>query len=84
MEAVSESLFAIVVQGRKKISLNEEIFQYGVAQYFVISVDLPLSVCMVKATSDHLYLRLKLNLDPVQLCEIIAQTNQTLIRKRTL
>lgn len=75
MQDVSEPLFAIVVQGEKKLSLSEEIFQYGVAQYLVTSVDLPLSVCMIEATPDQPYLGLKLNLDPVQLCEIIVQTN---------
>jgi AraC-like DNA-binding protein len=81
IETVSEPLFAMVVQGEKKLSLNEEIFQYGVAQYFVMSVDLPLSVCMIEATPDQPYLGLKLKLDPVQLCEIIAQTNPDNDRK---
>jgi AraC-like DNA-binding protein len=75
IQTVSEPLFAMVIQGEKKLSLNEEIFQYGVAQYLVMSVDLPLSVCMIEATPDRPYLGLKLKLDPVQLCEIIAQTN---------
>ncbi len=47
VQEVSEPLFAIVVQGQKKVSLNEETFQYGVAQYLVLSVDMPLSACMV-------------------------------------
>jgi AraC-like DNA-binding protein len=75
IQAVSEPLFAMVVQGNKKLSLNGETFQYGVAQYLVMSVDLPLSVCMIEATPNQPYLGLKLNLDPAQLCEIIAQTN---------
>lgn len=75
MQDVSEPLFAIVVQGEKKLSLSEESFQYGIAQYLVTSVDLPLSVCMIEATPDQPYLGLKLNLDPAQLCEIIVQTN---------
>lgn len=81
IESVSEPLFAIVVQGEKKLSLNEEFFQYGVAQYLVMSVDLPLSVCMIEATPAQPYLGLKLNLDPVQLCEIIAQTNPNTDKK---
>jgi AraC-like DNA-binding protein len=81
VQAVSEPLFALVVQGEKKLLLNEEKFQYGVAQYLVMSVDLPLSVCMVEAPPDQPYLGLKLKLDPVQLCEIIAQTNSDSDRK---
>jgi AraC-like DNA-binding protein len=81
IQTVSEPLLAIVVQGEKKLSLNEEMFQYGVAQYLVMSVELPLSVCMIEATPDQPYLGLKLKLDPVQLCEIIAQTNPDSDRK---
>ncbi|MGC1308413.1 MAG: AraC family transcriptional regulator [Phormidesmis sp.] len=81
IQTLSEPLFAMVVQGEKKLSLNEEIFQYGVAQYLVMPVDLPLSVCMIEATPDQPYLGLKLKLDPVQLCEIIAQTNPDSDRK---
>ncbi|NJO40616.1 MAG: AraC family transcriptional regulator [Cyanobacteria bacterium CRU_2_1] len=75
VQEVSEPLLGIVVQGEKKLALNEELFQYGIAQYLVVSVDMPLSVCMIEATPDQPYLGLKLKLDPAQLCEIIAQTN---------
>jgi AraC-like DNA-binding protein len=81
IETVSEPLFAIVVQGNKKLALNQETFEYGVAQYLVMSVDLPLSVCMIEATLDQPYLGLKLKLDPTQLCEIIAQTNPGIHQK---
>lgn len=81
IQDVSEPLFAMVVQGEKKLSLDQEIFQYGVAQYLVTSVDLPLSVCMIEATPDQPYLGLKLNLDPAQLCEIIVQTNPDIDKK---
>lgn len=82
IQDVSEPLFAIVVQGEKNLSLSEKIFQYGVAQYLVTSVDLPLSVCMIEATPDQPYLGLKLNLDPAQLCEIIVQTNPDIDTKK--
>jgi AraC-like DNA-binding protein len=75
IQTVSEPLFAIVVQGKKQLSLNEETFQYGIAQYLVLSVELPLSICMIEATPDQPYLGLKLKLDPAQLSEIVAQTN---------
>ncbi|NJM69856.1 MAG: AraC family transcriptional regulator [Scytonema sp. RU_4_4] len=81
IQDVSEPLFAIVVQGQKKLSLNEALFQYGIAQYLVMSVDLPLSVCMIEATPDQPYLGLKLKLDPAQLSEIIAQTNSGIDKK---
>jgi AraC-like DNA-binding protein len=67
-----------VVQGKKEVLLNEEAYQYGVAQYLVVSVDLPLGGCVVEATPDKPYLGFKLKLDSAQLCEIIAQTSSSI------
>lgn len=70
---VSEPILAIVIQGKKEALLGEETYQYSAAQYLVVSVDLPLSGFVTEATPDKPYLGFKLNLDPVQLCDIIAQ-----------
>ncbi len=82
--AISEPLLAIVVQGKKEVLLNEETYQYGVAQYLVLSVDLPVRGCVVEATPDRPYLGFKLSLDPVQLCEIIAQTKIDIGKKESV
>ncbi|WP_319419591.1 AraC family transcriptional regulator [Pleurocapsa sp. FMAR1] len=74
MHNVSEPILAIVVQGQKEALLGEETYRYGVAQYLVISVDLPHSGFVTEATPNCPYLGLKLDLDPVQLCDIISQT----------
>ncbi|KAB8315258.1 AraC family transcriptional regulator [Tolypothrix campylonemoides VB511288] len=81
---VSEPLLGIVVQGKKEMLLNEETYRYGVAQYLVVSVDLLVSRCVVEATPDQPYLGFKLNLDPVQLCDIIAQTNPGIGKKESV
>ena len=72
---ISEPLLAIVVQGQKEVVLNKTPYRYGVAQSLVVSVDLPLSGCVIEATPEQPYLGFKLKLDPVQLCSIIAHTN---------
>jgi AraC-like DNA-binding protein len=84
MQGVSEPLLGIVVQGKKKLLLGEETYQYGVAQYLLVSVDLPLSGYVVGATPDKPYLGFKLKLDPTQLCEIIAQTNLDKCKKESV
>ncbi|MBD2772880.1 AraC family transcriptional regulator [Iningainema tapete] len=81
---VSEPLLVIVVQGKKEVLLNEEIYRYGIAQYLVVSVDLPLKGCVIDATPDQPYLGFKLKLDPAQLCEIIAQTNPGISQKESV
>jgi AraC-like DNA-binding protein len=75
VHGVTEPLLAIVVQGAKEVLLNEKAYRYGVAQYLVVSVDLPLSGCAIGATPAQPYLGFKLKLDLAQLCDIIAQTN---------
>ncbi len=74
MPVVSEPLLAVVIQGQKELWLNEKAFRYGVAQYLVLSVDLPVSARVIEATPTQPYLGFKLKLDPAQCCEIIAQT----------
>lgn len=75
IQGVSEPLLALVVQGKKEVMLNQETYRYGVAQYLIVSVDLPLGGCAVEVTPDQPYLGFKLKLDPAQLCEIIPQIN---------
>jgi AraC-like DNA-binding protein len=75
MRGVSEPILVIVVQGKKEVVLNEETYPYGVAQYLVISVDLPICGFATEASPARPYLSVTLNLDPVQLCDIIAQIN---------
>jgi AraC-like DNA-binding protein len=75
MRGISQPILAIVVQGKKEVLLNEETYLYGVAQYLVVAVDLPICGFAVEASPDHPYLSFALDLDPVQLCDIIAQIN---------
>jgi AraC-like DNA-binding protein len=84
MHSVSEPLLAIVIQGQKELWLNEETFRYGVAQYLVLSVDLPVSACVTEATPTQPYFGFKLKLDPAQFCEIIAQTQPCISQKETV
>lgn len=78
---VSEPTLAIVIQGQKKVLLNEEIYHYGTAQYLVISVDLPLCGYATEAIPERPYLGFKLTLDPVQLSDIVTQIRSNLLQK---
>jgi AraC-like DNA-binding protein len=75
LHGVADPIFGILLQGKKEALLGEETYRYGAAQYLVVSVDLPLSGFVVEATPEKPYLGFKLNLDPLQLCDII--TSQT-------
>lgn len=75
LRGVCDPTFAILVQGKKELLLNEEIYRYGAAQYLIVSVDLPLSAFITEATPDKPYLGFKLTLDLHQLCDSIVQTS---------
>ncbi len=70
---VYEPALAIIVQGKKKLLLGEETYHYGVAQYLVVSVELPVRGFIVEATPDKPYLGFLLKLSPLQIFDIVAQ-----------
>jgi AraC-like DNA-binding protein len=71
--SVDEPRLTLLVQGEKAVLLGEETYPYRAGQYLVHSVTLPMSGRVVKATSDKPCLVLKLSLDLVQLCDLVAQ-----------
>ncbi|MBD1848244.1 AraC family transcriptional regulator [Cyanobacteria bacterium FACHB-63] len=77
LRAVYEPTLCIVVQGQKETLLGQDTYQYGAAQYLVLTVDLPLSGCIVEATLDQPYLCFKLSLDATGLWEIIDQLQRS-------
>ena len=81
LPVLCQPILGIIIQGKKEALLGEETYRYDAAQYIVISVDLPLCGFVVEATPDKPYLGFKLNLDPRQLCDIIAQTSPSARQK---
>jgi AraC-like DNA-binding protein len=79
---ITEPIFAILVQGKKKAVLGEEIYLYSATQYIVVSIDLPMSAFIVEASPEKPYLGFKLSLDPLQLCDIITTQTSLNISKK--
>ena len=71
--SVDEPRLVLMVQGKKEVLLGEEPYPYHAGQYLIHSVMLPTSGCVVEATPDQPCLVLKLSLDLVQLCDLVAQ-----------
>ena len=82
LAAVSAPMLAIVVQGKKAALVGEETYDYGTAQYLILSVDLPISGFITEATSTQPYLGFKLDLDPRQLGEIITSQTSIIASKK--
>lgn len=65
----------VIVQGAKKVLLEDEIYRYTPSEFLAISVDLPLIGQVTEATSAKPYLCLQLDINAVQLSELIPQVN---------
>jgi AraC-like DNA-binding protein len=73
MPTVYQPCLAIVVQGRKRALLNDEVFHYDALNYLVVSVTLPGMGQVVEATPEHPYLSLRLNLEPEEIARLVLE-----------
>ena len=73
MPTVYQPCLAIVVQGRKRTVLNDEVFHYDPLNYLVVSVTLPGMGQVLEATPEHPYLSLRLNLDLEEIARLVLE-----------
>lgn len=62
----------ITVQGGKRVTLGNEIYDYGPSQSIVTSVDLPVVSYVTKASKDEPYLGVRLELDARMISQLAA------------
>jgi len=70
---VYQPCLAIVVQGRKRALLNDEVFHYDALNYLVVSVTLPGMGQVLEASPEHPYLSLRLNLDLEEIARLVLE-----------
>lgn len=63
----------LAVQGGKRVTLGDEVFNYGPGQSLVNSVDLPVVSYVTKATVAEPYLGLRLELDGKMIAQIATE-----------
>jgi len=73
MPTVYQPCLGIVVQGRKRAILNDEVFHYDALNYLVVSVTLPGMAQVVEASPEHPYLSLRLTLDLEEIARLILE-----------
>jgi AraC-like DNA-binding protein len=73
MPTVYQPCLAIVVQGRKRALLNDEVFHCDALNYLVVSVTLPGMGQVLEATPEHPYLSLRLNLDLEEIARLVLE-----------
>lgn len=65
--------FGLVVQGSKRIQLGDETYHYGAGDYLLVSLDLPMSSCVVDASEDEPHLGMGMAIDPRHLGEVLGR-----------
>src|ERR1700722_2136660 len=73
MPTVYQPCLAIVVQGRKRALLNDEVFHYDALNYLVVSVTLPGMGQVLEASAERPYLCLRLNLDLEEIARLLLE-----------
>jgi AraC-like DNA-binding protein len=65
--------FALVVQGAKSLTLGSDVYRYGIGDYLVISLDLPVVSRVVEASAKVPNLGLGMRIEPDRLKELLAR-----------
>lgn len=73
LPSVYHPSLCVVVQGRKRALLGDEVFVYDPLHYLVVSMTLPVTGQIVAATPQQPYLCLRVDIDPHLVTELLAQ-----------
>lgn len=63
----------VIVQGRKQVLLEDDLYQYSPSEFLAVSVALPLIGHVIEATADQPYLCLQIVIDPHQMSDLMMQ-----------
>ncbi|WNG42182.1 AraC family transcriptional regulator [Archangium violaceum] len=76
LRVLSRPALCVIAQGSKQVMLGEEVYPYDASHYLVVSVDLPITGQVTRATPKAPYLCFQLDLDPVELADLILKAGQ--------
>ncbi|MBM7048158.1 MULTISPECIES: AraC family transcriptional regulator [Rhizobium] len=65
--------YAIVVQGRKTLTVGTDTYHYGVGEYILMALDLPVSTQVTNVGNDTPYLCFSMTLDSERLNELLSR-----------
>lgn len=66
------SVFAMMVQGAKRITVGDDSYDYDARHYMISSVDLPMFSRITSASAAQPYLGLAMSIDPLKINELTA------------
>lgn len=65
--------FGLVAQGAKRLQLGTETYTYAAGDYVLVSLDLPMSSCIVEASEQQPHLGMGFAIDPQLLKEVLGR-----------
>jgi AraC-like DNA-binding protein len=71
--SIQEPALCLVAQGSKIVMLGNEVLTYDPEHFLMVSVGLPVSGRIIKASPECPYLGLRLDLDPVLIASLIVE-----------
>ena len=76
---LAQPALCILAQGSKSLFLGDEQYAYDPLHYMVVSVTLPLSGVKLDASPEHPSLGLRMDLDPAEISQLIAESGPMLV-----
>jgi AraC-like DNA-binding protein len=71
--SMSGTVLAVIVQGGKRLALGDRFYDYGVGQYLVASVDVPVTGHVMDAAPGRPALGFGMTLEPAAIAELLLQ-----------
>ncbi len=78
--SVTEPMIALVAQGAKRAVLNDRIYDYRTGQYLVVTVDLPLTSQITRATPAEPFVGFGLPLQPAIIAQLLLEAGPVAVR----
>ncbi|MFB6451817.1 AraC family transcriptional regulator [Bradyrhizobium tunisiense] len=73
--AINRPLVALVLQGRKRVTMGSHTFDFGAGQSLLISADVPTVSQITRASAQVPYVSLVVELDPAMIASLIVEMN---------
>jgi AraC-like DNA-binding protein len=73
VHSVSVPAFAVIAQGSKEVFVGDDRYQYDPMHYLLVTSELPIVTCVLKASQEQPYLSLALRLDPTLVGSVMVE-----------
>jgi AraC-like DNA-binding protein len=70
---VLKPMLCLVLQGAKEVTIGAQVLRYDPACYFVASLDLPASGCVIEASAERPYICAALSIDTEMLAALVPE-----------